>query len=82
MSTNFPFPCGSQDTNALLSAKSGRMVTGARTGRPFGVGGLHASTVPSSERTRGATRSMCVVPRRQLRQVPYCSLRAVIPQEL
>ena len=82
ISTNLPFVCGSHATNAAVSGKSGMMMTAARTGRPFGVGGLHASIVPSSERTRGATRSMCVVPRRQLRQVPYCSLRAVMPQEL
>ncbi len=25
---------------------------------------------------------MCVVPRRQLRHVPYCSFRAVMPHEL
>ena len=81
-STNLPFACGSQATSPALSATSGKITTGARTGRPFGVGGLHASIVPSSERTRGDTRSTCVGPRRQLRQVPYCSFRAVMPHEL
>ena len=80
MSTNLPFACGSHATNAALSATSGRTTTGARTGRPFGVGGLQASIVPSSVRTRGDTRSMCVLPRRQPRHVPYCSLRAAMPQ--
>src|SRR6266545_716797 len=81
MSTNFPLAWGSQATNAALSATSGAITTGARTGRPRGVPGLQASIVPSSERIRGASRSMCVLPRRQPRQVPYCSLRAVTPHD-
>ncbi len=78
--TNLPFACGSQAANAALSGTSGRITTGARTILPFGVPGLQASIIPSSERTRGATRSMCVVPRRQPRHVPYRSLRAGMPQ--
>src|SRR5438445_11460134 len=70
-STNLPFACGSQATNAAVSATSGKITTGARTGRPFGDGGLHASIVPSSEHTRGDTRSTCVGPRHHQRQVAY-----------
>src|SRR6266699_4758448 len=32
--------------------------------------------------TSRRSRDMCVVPRRQLRNVPYCSFRAVMPHEL
>src|SRR5690242_5580832 len=42
--------------------------------------GLQASIVASRVRTRGVSRSRWVMPRRQLRQVPYCSLRASTPQ--
>ena len=41
--------------------------------------GLHAAAMPSSDRTRGETRSMWVIPRSQLRQVPYRSLYASMP---
>ena len=79
MSTSFPFACGNHATKAELSATSGRMTPRARTGRLRGVGGLQASIVASRVRIRGATRSRCVLPRRQLRHVPYCSLRTGMP---
>src|SRR5690606_10225708 len=41
---------------------------------------LHASIIPSSDRTLGWIRSTCVMPRRQPFHVPYCSFRASTPQ--
>ncbi|MBK7715054.1 MAG: hypothetical protein IPI38_06490 [Gemmatimonadetes bacterium] len=78
-STNFPRACGSQRTNSVLSANRGR-ITVVAVRSFFRVPGLKPSMVPSRERTRGATRSMCEAPRRQPRQVPARSLRAVMPQ--
>lgn len=69
IATSFARACGSQAWNAVLSATSGSTITSERTGRPP-VPGLHDSIVPSSERTRGATRSMWLTPRRQAFQVP------------
>src|SRR3954468_11864230 len=80
-STILPRACGSHFTNSVLSLNFGRTIASARTGVPF-VPGLHASIVPSSERVRGATRSMCDAPRRQPRQVPYCSRFASMPHDL
>src|SRR5579862_8242815 len=70
--TILPFACGSHFTNSVLSRNFGSTIASALTGLPF-VPGLQASIVPSSERTRGCTRSMCDTPRRQPRHVPYCS---------
>src|SRR5256886_16307223 len=58
VSTNLPFACGSQVGNEALSAKSGRSRTGERSGRPRGVGGLHARLVPVSVRVRGSQRPL------------------------
>ena len=77
MSTKLPLAAGNHARNAALSVTSGRMITFPST-RPF-VGALQASIIASSERTRGDTRSKWVIPRRQLRQVPYCSFFALIP---
>ena len=79
ISTNLPRACGSQAANSCSVRKSGSTTAGPCTGWPP-VPGLHASIVPSSVRTRGCTRSTCVMPRSQPRQVPYCSARAWIPQ--
>ena len=79
--TILPRACGSHFTNSVLSANLGSVITGAVTGRPF-VPGLQASIIPSSERTRGVTRSMCETPRRQPRQVPYGSRFASMPHDL
>src|SRR6478609_7251686 len=76
-STILPRAFGSHFTNSVLSANFGSAMTSAVTGAV--VPGLHASMVPSSDRTRGATRSMCDAPRRQPRQVPYGSRRASMP---
>jgi hypothetical protein len=46
-----------------------RMIDSAFTGFPF-VPGLQANIVPSSERVRGTTRSMCDTLRRHPRHVP------------
>ena len=78
-STSLPLACGSQRTNSELSANRGSTTVVAVTSFPP-VPGLYPTIVPSSDRTRGATRSMCDVPRRQTRQVPYCSFFASIPQ--
>src|SRR5688500_2061458 len=78
MSTNFPRACGSHATNAELSRNSGWMTVDPETSRPP-VPALHASSDHSSDRTRGVSRSMCVVPRRQPRHLPYSSLRASTP---
>jgi len=78
-STSFPRACGSHLTNSALSANRGRMIASAVTSFPP-VPGLYPTMVASRVRTRGLTRSTCEYPRRQPRQVPYCSLRAVIPQ--
>ena len=67
--TILPFAFGSHFTNSVLSLNFGSTITSALIGLPF-VPGLQASIVPSSERTRGLTRSMCDVPRRQPRHVP------------
>src|SRR5450759_3966419 len=79
--TLLPFACGNHFTNSALSLNSGRMITCAVTGTPL-VPGLQASIVPSSERTRGLTRSMCETPRRHPRQVPYRSALASMPHDL
>src|SRR6187399_62143 len=80
-STTLPRAFGNHATNSVLSLNFGRMIASAFTGLAF-VPGLQASIVPSSERVRGATRSMCDTPRRQPRHVPYCSRLASIPQDL
>ena len=78
--TNLPFTSGSQAWNSVESATSPRNTTPAFT-LPR-VPGLQASIMPSSVRTRGSTRSMCVSPRSHPFHVPYCSLRAATPQRL
>ena len=80
-STIFPLACGSHFTNSVLSLNFGSTIASAVTDLPL-VPGLHASIVPSSERTRGPTRSTCERPRRQPRHVPYASRRASMPQAL
>jgi hypothetical protein len=57
-STNFPLALGSHATNAVLSANRGKMTVVAVRSFLF-VPGLNPSIVPSTERTRGAIRSMC-----------------------
>ena len=79
--TILPFAFGSHFTNSVLSLNFGRTIASAATGVPL-VPGLHASIVPSSDRTRGATSAMFDVPRRQPRHVPYCSRFASMPQAL
>src|SRR5215510_3361606 len=79
--TILPRACGSHFTNSVLSLNFGKTIASAVTGVPF-VPGLHASIVPSSDRTRGETRSMCETPRCQPRHVPYCSRRASMPHAL
>src|SRR5687768_15297535 len=80
-STNFPRACGSHLTSSALSRTSGRMIVPPVTSRPP-VPALHASNVPSSERTRGVRRSTCVVPRRHPLHFPYSSFFASTPQLL
>src|SRR5947208_3651692 len=80
-STTLPRACGSHFTNSVESLNLGRTIASAVTGTPF-VPGLQASIVPSSDRVRGPTRSMCEVPRRQPRHVPYCSRLASMPHAL
>ena len=71
ISTNFPRASGSHASNASGVSASARITTPASTGPP--VAGLQAAAIPSSVRTRGATRSMWLIPRSHPRQVPYCS---------
>src|ERR1041385_3281194 len=79
--TILPRAWGSHRTKSVLSLNLGSTMTGAVTGCPF-VPGLHASIIPSSDRTRGETRSMCDTPRRHPRQVPYGSRLASMPHDL
>ncbi len=69
MATNFPRTVGSQAWKAAGSARSGSSTASPVTAAPP-VPGLQASIVPSSERTRGLSRSTWVWPRLQPRQVP------------
>ncbi len=79
ISTSFPFARGSHASSAARVVRLGRMTT-SDSSAPL-VGGLYASIVPSSVRSRGDTRSTCVTPRFHPRQVPYCSSRAGMPQD-
>ena len=79
-STIFPRTDGSHPVACSAEVKSGMAITSASTGLPP-VPGLHASKRASSVCARGATRSACTGPRRHPRQVPYCSLRASMPQD-
>jgi len=76
-STNLPRTSDSDASKAPGLPASGRITTSASTGPS--VAGLHAAAMPSSVRTRGAMRSMWVMPRSHPRQVPYCSLYASMP---
>ena len=57
-------------------------ITSASTGRPLGVGGLHANSSTSRFCTRGAMSCMWTAPCCHPRHVPYFSCRAVIPKLL
>ena len=80
-STILPLAFGSHFTNSVLSLNFGSTMASAVTGLPL-VPGLQASMVPASDRTRGWRRSMCDVPRRHPRHVPYCSRLASMPHAL
>ena len=58
IATALPATEGSQESNSSRLETSGRRTTSASTG-PF-VPGLQARIIPSSVRTRGVSRSMCV----------------------
>ena len=75
--TNFPRTSGSHASNASGLSASTRITTPASTGPS--VAGLQAAAMPSSDRTRGETRSMWLIPRSHPRQVPYCSFLASMP---
>ena len=75
--TNLPTTSGSHASNASGLSASTRITTPASTGPS--VAGLQAAAMPSSDRTRGETRSMWLIPRSHPRQVPYCSFLASMP---
>src|SRR5207247_666151 len=61
MSTNLPLAWGSHATNPALSAKSGRITTEARSGRPRGVGFVRPDATQHgiSDREAGGLRELC-----------------------